>query len=46
MIVADFSMNNGRENRTNGNQEKGKKEKEALSKVSTKSKKGDAESVP
>jgi hypothetical protein len=30
MIVADFSMKNGRENRTNGNQEKGKKEKEAL----------------
>jgi hypothetical protein len=32
MIVADFSMKNGRENRTNGNQEKGKEEKEALSK--------------
>jgi hypothetical protein len=31
MIVADFSMNNGRENRNNGNQEKGKEEKEALS---------------
>src|SRR5271156_89891 len=30
MIVADFSMNNGRENRNNGNQEKGKEEKEAL----------------
>jgi hypothetical protein len=29
-IVADFSMKNGRENRTNGNQEKGKEEKEAL----------------
>ncbi len=40
-----FSMNNGRENRTNGNQEKGKEEKEALSKFSTKSK-GDANSVP
>jgi hypothetical protein len=26
-----FSMNNGRENRNNGNQEKGKEEKEALS---------------
>jgi hypothetical protein len=26
-----FSMKNGRENRNNGNQEKGKKEKEALS---------------
>jgi hypothetical protein len=32
MIVADVSMKNGRENRTNGNQEKGKKEKEALRK--------------
>ncbi|HXM66658.1 MAG TPA: hypothetical protein VN911_07995, partial [Candidatus Acidoferrum sp.] len=31
-IVADFSMKNGRENRTNGNQEKGKEEKEALRK--------------
>jgi hypothetical protein len=30
-IVADFSMKNGRENRTNGNQEKGKEEKETLS---------------
>jgi hypothetical protein len=30
LIVADFSMKNGRENRTNGNQEKGKEEKEAL----------------
>jgi hypothetical protein len=29
-IVADFSMKNGRENRNNGNQEKGKEEKEAL----------------
>jgi hypothetical protein len=29
-FVADFSMKNGRENRNNGNQEKGKKEKEAL----------------
>jgi hypothetical protein len=29
-IVADFSMKNGRENRTNGNEEKGKEEKEAL----------------
>jgi hypothetical protein len=27
-----FSMKNGRENRTNGNQEKGEKEKEALRK--------------
>jgi hypothetical protein len=38
-------MNNGRENRNNGNQEKGKKEKEALRK-SVRVKKGDAESVP
>jgi hypothetical protein len=38
-------MNNGRENRNNGNQEKGKKEKEALRKP-VRSKKGDAESVP
>jgi len=38
MIVADFSMKNGRENRTNGNQEKGKEEKEALT-ISTKSNK-------
>jgi hypothetical protein len=29
-FVADFSMKNGRENRNNGNQEKGKEEKEAL----------------
>jgi hypothetical protein len=35
-----FSMKNGRENRNNGNQEKGKEEKEALSKFSTKSKRG------
>jgi hypothetical protein len=40
-----FSMTNGRENRNNGNQEKGKEEKEALRKFSTKSK-GDAMSVP
>jgi hypothetical protein len=45
MIVADFSMKNGRENRNNGNQEKGKKEKEALSRL-YEGKKGDAESVP
>jgi hypothetical protein len=31
-----FSMKNGRENRNNGNQEKGKEEKEALRKFSTK----------
>jgi hypothetical protein len=36
ITVADFSMNNGRENRTNGNQEKGKEEKETLREVSTK----------
>jgi hypothetical protein len=35
-----FSMKNGRENRNNGNQEKGKEEKETLSKFSTKSKGG------
>jgi hypothetical protein len=29
-------MKNGRENKTNGNQEKGKEEKEALSKICTK----------
>jgi hypothetical protein len=38
-------MNNGRENRNNGNQEKGKEEKEALRKFGTKSK-GDAEERP
>jgi hypothetical protein len=38
-------MTNGRENRNNGNQEKGKEEKEALRKFSTKAK-GDAISVP
>jgi hypothetical protein len=38
-------MKNGRENRNNGNQEKGKEEKEALRVSSTKSK-GDAECVP
>jgi hypothetical protein len=31
----EFSMKNGRENRNHGNQEKGKEEKEALSKFST-----------
>jgi hypothetical protein len=45
IIVADFSMNNGRENRTNGNQEKGKEEKEAL-RIICKNQKGDAKSVP
>ena len=35
-----ISMNNGRENRTNGNEEKGEKEKEALRKFSTKSNRG------
>jgi hypothetical protein len=38
--VADFSMNNGRENRNNGNQEKGKEEKEALTSVNNESQKG------
>jgi hypothetical protein len=33
-------MNNGRENRTNGNEEEGEKEKEALRKFSTKSNRG------
>jgi hypothetical protein len=33
-------MNNGRENRTNGNEEKGEKEKEALRKFGTKSNRG------
>jgi hypothetical protein len=46
MIVADFSMKNGRENRTNGNQEKGKEEKEALRGQYEVEKRGDAESVP
>jgi hypothetical protein len=39
-------MKNGRENRNNGNQEKGKKEKEALRKFGTKSKRGTLKSVP
>jgi len=38
-------MNNGRENRNNGNQEKGKEEKEAL-RGQYRVKKGGAESVP
>jgi hypothetical protein len=38
-------MKNGRENRNNGNQEKGKEEKEALRKFST-SKQGDAQERP
>ena len=38
-------MNNGRENRNNGNQEKGKEEKEAL-RSQFKAKTGDAECVP
>jgi hypothetical protein len=45
MIVADFSMNNGRENRTNGNQEKGKEEKEALRR-SVESQKGTLKASP
>jgi hypothetical protein len=39
-------MKNGRENRNNGNQEKGKEEKEALSKVRYEVKKGTLTSVP
>jgi len=39
-IVADFSMTNGRENRNNGNQEKGKEEKEALTSQQEKEKGG------
>ena len=35
-----ISMNNGRENRTNGNEKEGEKEKEALRKFSTKSNRG------
>jgi hypothetical protein len=46
MIVADFSMKNGRENRTNGNQEKGKEEKEALRRSVRRQEKGDAKSAP
>jgi hypothetical protein len=38
-------MNNGRENRNNGNQEKGKEEKETLGRFNSKSQ-GDAECVP
>jgi hypothetical protein len=45
MTVAYFSMKIGWENINNGNQEKGKEEKEALTK-SVRNKKGDAESVP
>jgi hypothetical protein len=46
MIVADFSMNNGRENRNNGNQEKGKKEKEALRKSVRSQKRGTPKASP
>jgi hypothetical protein len=42
----EFSMKNGRENRNNGNQEKGKEEKEALRKFSTKSKRGTRKASP
>jgi hypothetical protein len=41
-----FSMKNGRENRTNGNEEEGEKEKEALRKFSTKSKRGTHNASP
>src|SRR5580692_4621018 len=46
MIVADFSMNNGRENRNNGNQEKGKKEKEALRRSVRSQKRGTPKASP
>src|ERR1700758_63250 len=39
-------MNNGRENRNNGNQEKGKEEKETLSKFSTRVKRGRSKASP
>jgi hypothetical protein len=46
MIVADFSMKNGRENRNNGNQEKGKEEKEALTSQQQKEKRGTPKASP
>src|SRR5271165_6497560 len=46
MIVADFSMNNGRENRNNGNQEKGKEEKEALRRSVRSQKRGTPKASP
>jgi len=46
MTAATFSMKNGRENRNNGNQEKGKEEKEALRKFGTKSKRGRSRASP
>jgi hypothetical protein len=39
-------MKNGRENRNNGNQEKGKEEKEALRKFSAKQKRGRSRASP
>jgi hypothetical protein len=42
--VAEFSMNNGRENRTNGNEKEGEEEKEALR--SRMKSQGDAKCVP
>ena len=41
-----FSMKNGRENRNNGNQKEGKKEKETLRKDRYEGGKGDAKCVP
>jgi hypothetical protein len=41
-----FSMKNGRENRNNGNQEEGEKEKETLREVQYEVRKGDAQCVP
>jgi hypothetical protein len=45
-IVADFSMKNGRENRTNGNEEKGKEEKEALRSCLKSEKRGTPKASP
>jgi hypothetical protein len=39
-IVANFSMKNGRENRTNGNEKEGEEEKEALAPFSAKQNRG------
>jgi hypothetical protein len=49
MTVAEFSMNNGRENRTNGNEKEGEEEKEALDvsvAVQYERQQGDAKCVP
>jgi hypothetical protein len=44
--AATFSMKNGRENRNNGNQEKGKEEKETLSKVQYQGNRGRSRASP